>query len=239
MRPYIGVTCSSDPDGRPIVRPPYVQALHTAGAIPVALPFTRSTDPDAADAELAPILDRLDGLVLSGSEDLDSSLWDEPLHPAATLMHPSRQATELAVCRAILARDLPCLAICGGMQTLNVVAGGTVIQHVPDLGPQILDHTVGVDGPLHAVRATDGTLTARLLGTTFETNTAHHQALGKLADRFVATAWTGDDVIEACEVPGARFLVCVQWHPERMQTDPGQRALFTALVEACTPVAAA
>jgi gamma-glutamyl-gamma-aminobutyrate hydrolase PuuD len=239
MRPYIGVTCSSDPDGRPIVRPPYVQALHAAGAIPVALPFTASLDAAAADAELAPILDRLDGIVLSGSEDLDSCLWDEPLHPAATLMHPARQATELAVCRAVLARDLPCLAICGGMQTLNVVAGGTVLQHVPDLGAHILDHSAGVEGPRHAVRAAAGSLTARLLGTTFETNTAHHQALGRLGSGFVATAWASDDVIEACEVPDARFLLCVQWHPERMQDVAGQRALLTALVEACSPVAAA
>jgi len=225
MRPFIGVTCSADPDGRPIVRPPYVQALHEAGAVPVPLPFTVSQDAAEADAELAPDLARLDGILLTGSEDLDSALWQEPLHPAADLMHPSRQATELAVCRAVLASDLPCLAICGGMQTLNVVAGGTVAQHVPDLGPHTLDHAVGVEGPLHAVHATDGTLTA------------HHQALGRLGRGFIATAWTDDTVIEACEAPGRRFVLCVQWHPELMQNRAGQRALFTALVDACSPVA--
>jgi putative glutamine amidotransferase len=239
MRPFIGVTCSADSDGRPIVRPPYVQALHWAGAIPVPLPFTASQDPAAADAELAPILDRLDGILLTGSEDLDSALWNEPLNPAADLMHPARQGTELAVCRALFARDLPCLAICGGMQTLNVVAGGTVIQHVPDLGAHILDHAVGVEGSHHAVHATEGTLTARLLGSSFETNTAHHQALGRLGRGLLATAWTDDTLIEACEAPDRRFLLCVQWHPERMQDQPGQRALFTALVDACTPIAAA
>jgi gamma-glutamyl-gamma-aminobutyrate hydrolase PuuD len=237
MRPFIGVTCSADPDGRPIVRPPYIQALHEAGAIPVPLPFTASQEAAAADAELAEIFVRLDGMLLTGSEDLDSALWGEPLHPRADLMHPSRQATELAVCRAVLASDLPCLAICGGMQTLNVVAGGTVVQHVPDLGPHVLDHSVGVDGPHHAVRAAERTLTAHLLSSSFETNTAHHQALGRLGEGFIATAWAEDKIIEACEAPDRRFVLGVQWHPERMQDRTEQRALFHALVDACSPVA--
>ncbi len=238
MRPFIGVTCSAEDDGRPVVRPPYVRALHDAGAVPVALPFVAGRSPGEDDAELAPLLDRLDGVVLTGSEDLDSALWDEPLHSKAVLMHPARQATELAMCRAVLARDLPCLAICGGMQTLAVVAGGTVVQHLPDLGEHVLDHTVGVDGPRHAVRAADGTRTARLLGARFEVNTAHHQGVGRLGDGFEATAWSDDEVVEAYEAPGRRFLLAVQWHPERMQEVATMRALFAALVEAAEPVTA-
>ncbi len=237
MRPFIGVTCSSEPDGQPVVRPPYVQALHRAGAIPVALPFLETARGKGLPG-LEDVLARLDGLVLTGSEDLDSVLWQEPLHPKAELMHPARQATELAVCHAVLEHELPCLAICGGMQTLNVVAGGSVIQHLPDLGSQILNHSAGFEAAPHAVRADPNSAIGRLLGASFPTNSAHHQAIGRLGRGLIASAWTEDDVIEACELPGHRFLLGVQWHPERMPEDAGQQALFRALVSACdAPVA--
>ena len=234
MRPLIGITCSADDHGRPVVRPPYVAAVHRAGGLPVALPFVSD------EAEARQLLARLDGVVLTGSEDLDSALWDEPLHPAVTVMHPDRHATELAVCRALLHLDLPTLGICGGMQTLNVVAGGTILQHLPDagLGDGLLDHAVGVEGPHHAVQAEAGTRTAELLGERFETNTAHHQGLGRLGEGVVVTARCPDGVVEAFEMPAQRHVLCVQWHPERMPYDPRQQALFASLVSAAAPAAA-
>jgi len=226
MRPLIGITCSAEPDGRPVVRPHYVQAVHAAGGLPVPLPFVQD------EAEARELLAGLQGVVLSGSEDLDSALWDEPLHPAAALMHPNRQATELAFCRALLRLDLPALGICGGMQTLNVVLGGSLHQHLPDVVRSGWDHAAGVDGPRHPVTAQPGSLLGELLGSEFATNSVHHQGIARLGRGLVVTARSPDGVVEGFESPGRRFLVGVQWHPERMPDAPAQRGLFAALLDA-------
>ncbi|MFT7464074.1 MAG: putative glutamine amidotransferase [Pseudohongiellaceae bacterium] len=227
MRPLIGVTCSADESGQPIVRAPYVQALHRAGALPVALPFVSSAD------EAASLLQRLDGVVLTGSEDLDPSLWAEPLHPLAEVMHPARQQTEMLLCRELLQRPLPLLGICGGMQNLAVAAGGTIHQHLPDLGSQILEHSVPWDGPRHAIHIEADSILAECLGQTAATNSAHHQGVAELPQSMIVTARSSDGVIEAFELAGRPFAVCVQWHPERMVDDAGQAQLFSRLVQAC------
>lgn len=226
MRPLIGVTSSSDDDGRPAARPAYLLAVQQAGGLPVALPFVESA------GEAHELLARLDGVLLSGSDDLHSSLWGEPLHPAAKLMHSHRQRTELLLCEALLASDLPLLGICGGMQTLAVAAGGSLHQHVPDLGPHVLDHAAGADGPRHDVTVEPGTRLAALLGGRAAVNTAHHQAIARLPAGFLPAARAPDGVLEAWEMPSRRFAVGVQWHPERMPDDPGQRRLLAALVAA-------
>jgi len=229
MRPLIGVTCSADDAGRPVVRTAYVQALHRAGGLPVALPFLDSA------AEAAALLARLDGVLLTGSEDLDPALWDEPLHPQADLMHPHRQRTELLICRELLRSELPLLGICGGMQNLAVAAGGSIHQHLPDLGTEILDHAVGVDGAHHAVTVEPDSMLAELVGSSLTTNTAHHQAVAVPGPGMDVTARSEDGVIEAYELHDRSFAVCVQWHPERMLDEAGQRHLFSSLVQACTP----
>lgn len=226
MPAHIGVTCSADDQGRAIVRTPYYRAVHRAGALPVALPFL--DDLDVARS----LMDRLDGLVLTGSEDLDPALWGQPLHPAVTLMHPARQRTELLLGQAWLERDLPVLAICGGMQNLAVAAGGTIHQHLPELGDHVLDHARSADGPRHAVEATPGSCLAGLLGTSFEANSVHHQGIDRLGAGMTAVAHAPDGVVEAWEMPERRFAVGVQWHPERMPDDERQAGLFRALVAA-------
>jgi len=205
-----------------------VQALHQAGALPVALPFVSSA------SEAAALLERLDGVVLSGSEDLDPALWDEALHPQADLMHPARQQTEMFFCRDLLTRPLPLLGICGGMQNLAIAAGGSLHQHLPDLGPQMLDHSLGFEGPGHPVAIEAGSLLGELVGSSVETNSAHHQGVSTLGDDMIVTARSPDGVIEAYELRDRPFALCVQWHPERMIDDKGQRNLFTKLVESCT-----
>lgn len=220
------MTSSAEADGVPVVRPAYARAITLAGGLPVALPFVDSVD------EAQEILERLGGVVLSGSADLDPSLWGEAPHPAVTLMHPNRQRTELYVGRALLERDLPILAICGGMQSLAVAAGGSLHQHLPDLGPQVVDHGAGVDGAPHPVEARPGTKVHDLLGRAFAANSAHHQAVARLPEIFVAAAHSPDGVLEAWDMPGRRFAVGVQWHPERMPEDARQQGLFAALVRA-------
>lgn len=229
MRPLIGVTCSADDAGKPVVRAAYVQALLRAGGLPVALPFVESAP------EAAAVLARLDGVLLTGSEDLDPSLWNEPLHPRAELMHPARQQAELLFCRELLGSDLPLLGICGGMQNLAVAAGGSIHQHLPDLGTDMLDHAAGVDGARHAVEIEPDSLLAELLGSSLSTNTAHHQAVALLGPTMGVTARSEDGVIEAYELSDRSFAVCVQWHPERMYDEGSQRRLFSRLVQASTP----
>ena len=226
MRPYIGVTCSAEADGTPVIRPAYVQAVHRAGGLPVALPFLAGVD------EAHALLERLGAVVLTGSEDLDSALWGEPLHPSVTLMHPARQATELALCRALLERRRPLLAICGGMQNLAVAAGGAIHQHLPDLGAHVLDHAVGVQGARHGVKARPGSRLEELLGAEFPVNSAHHQGVAELGDGVEAAGHAPDGVLEAWELPGHAFALGVQWHPEQMPDDDRQQGLFRALVHA-------
>lgn len=230
MQPFIGVTCSAQDDGQPVVRPAYVQAVHRAGGVPVALPFLESREQTAA------ILARLDGLVLTGSEDLDSALWDEPLHPKALPMHPRRQTTEMLVCRELLLGELPVLAICGGMQNLAVAAGGRIHQHIPDLGEHVRDHGAGThaEAERHPVRCEPGSQVAEFLGASCSTNSAHHQAIAQLGAGQFATAFCDDGLIEAFEMPDRRFTVAVQWHPEQLPDEPGQAALFEALVRAAS-----
>lgn len=226
MRPLIGITCSADDDGGPVVRPWYVRAVHDAGGLPVALPFVADVD------EAREVLARLAGVVLTGSEDLDPALWGEERHPATDVMPPARHAAELAWCRALVERRPPTLAICGGMQTLNVVAGGTLLQHVPDLPGEHEQHSDAELRRRHGVTAEPGSRLAALLGPAFETNTHHHQAIGRLGDGFVATARCVDGIVEGYECSDWPDLLAVQWHPERMTSSPEQCALFRQTVEA-------
>ncbi len=227
MQPFIGVTCSADSDGQPRVNPRYVLALHAAGALPVPLPFI------TAEAAAHALLDRLQGIVFTGSEDLDPALWGEPLHAETTLMHASRMATELLLARAVIARRMPALGICGGMQTLNVASGGSLHQHVPDIA-SLVDHRDPSFLRRHDVQARLGSRLAELLGSRFAVNTEHHQAVNRLGADLVAVAHAPDGIVEAFESCSAPFLLGVQWHPERMLDDARQRRLFDELTSACT-----
>ncbi|GJM21095.1 MAG: peptidase C26 [Planctomycetota bacterium] len=228
MQPFIGVTCSAEENGDPVVRPAYVQAVHRAGGVAVALPFLESRE------QTAELLSRLDGLLLTGSEDLDSALWSEPLHPEALPMHPRRQTTEMLLCRELLLGELPVLAICGGMQNLAVAAGGRIHQHIPDLGEHVRDHGAGThaEAERHPVRCEAGSVLAEFLGAECSTNSAHHQAVASLGAGQQAVAFCDDGLIEAFEMPERPFTLAVQWHPEQLPEERGQAALFDALIRA-------
>ncbi|MHC4845061.1 MAG: gamma-glutamyl-gamma-aminobutyrate hydrolase family protein [Planctomycetota bacterium] len=225
MRPFIGVTCSSDPSGNPRVNPRYVRALHESGALPVPLPFIETI------GQAHELIERLSGMLFTGSEDPDPSLWGEERHPATKVMHPARLRTELLLGRAVFERRTPTLAICGGMQNINVAAGGSLHQHVPDLSAEIV-HSDPTFESRHDVLAETGSRLAALCGPRFAVNTEHHQAVNRLADGLVATASAPDGIVEAWEAEDAPFLVGVQWHPELMLDDAGQARLFVELVHA-------
>ncbi|HSD27414.1 MAG TPA: gamma-glutamyl-gamma-aminobutyrate hydrolase family protein [Vicinamibacteria bacterium] len=228
----VGVTLGDgDQPGFHAVREDYVRSVDQAGAVPVVLP---PVSPGVAPA----LLDRLDGLLLSGGVDVDPALYGQEPHPKLGRVDRRRDDFELALVREALRRDLPVLAICRGHQVLNVATGGTLVQDIPSLVQGQVSH----DGPgprwrrAHKVEVTAFSRLREILGQdTVQVNSIHHQAVDRVGDGLVVSARCPDDgVVEGLERPGSRFVVAVQWHPESFwnRADSFQR-LFDAHAEAC------
>ena len=226
MRPLIGISTYREQarwgawDLPAVLLPAsYADAVAEAGGEPVLLP---------TGAVSAEAVRRLDGLVLAGGADVDPARYGHPAGPHTTVLRPERDAAELAVLQAALSRDLPLLAICRGMQLLNVELGGDLLQHLPDI-PGAGIHNPGA-GLLagRQVRTAPGTQLDRLLGPTAAVDCHHHQALDRIAPGLTPSAWAEDGLVEAVEAAGRRFCLGVQWHPEAS----ADRRLFEALVSA-------
>ena len=207
----------------------YADALREAGAIAFMLP----PDPRVA-AEPDSALDALDGLILAGGADIDPASYGAERHPKTLNTRPERDRVEIALARRALERELPLLGICRGMQLLNVALGGTLIQHLPDsLGHAEHRRSLGsFDDADHAVRLEPGSLAAHAAGGTHHaTKSHHHQGVDRLGEGIVASGWSVlDDLVEAIEVPSARWALGVQWHPEVDPRSPVIRALVAAAV---------
>jgi putative glutamine amidotransferase len=224
-KPLIGINTKLVPDGKDLYHKldrNYVSAVERAGGIPVIMPVFRTS------AGAKAYLERLDGAVFTGGPDLDPKRWGEPKHPKAELLHPDREASDFAALRAALALDLPVLAICCGAQELNVALGGSLHQHVYDL-PGVKAHS---DGVRHEV-AVEASKTLDILGTRRPSvNSWHHQACHRIGRGLKVTAESPDGLVEGVESERHRWVVGVQWHPERMGDDARQRRLFSAFVDA-------
>jgi len=236
--PLIGITgWRSQPFG-PLARytfnltESYVRAVQAAGGLPVVLP------PVLNENELYELFVRLDGLLLSGGGDIDPALFGQMRHRFTDGVSAERDRTELTLARWSLAEDKPVLAICRGIQVVNVAVGGTLIQDIPSQIPNALVHHYSDDTPrdylAHTVRVNEGTQLADILSTSeVAVNSWHHQSCDAPGRGLVYTAWSPDGVVEGAEAPGHRFAVCVQWHPEEMfHNRADMLALFRALVEA-------
>jgi putative glutamine amidotransferase len=214
----------------------YLRAVEAAGGLPVVLP------PLGLDA-VAPLIDRLDGLCLSGGPDLDPAGYGAEPHPMLGTVEPELDRFELAAARRADDAGLPILAICRGLQALNVARGGTLVQHVPDRPGDGIEHrqTVAGDEPTHDVRVAPDSRLARIAGAAqLEVNSFHHQAVDRLGAGLRAVAWAPDGVVEALEAPRrAAPLIAVQWHAECLIDRPEQAALFEYLVSAATVYTAA
>lgn len=223
-RPLIGVSgrIEKQPAPQASVRTAYVDAVFIGGGLPVILPVLPTrTMPEWVAA--------LDGLVLTGGEDVNPLLYGQQPRRGLGLVDTARDEFELALTREWLQSGKPLLAICRGMQLLQVALGGGLIQDLPTENPDFYRHSQsGYRGdPSHEIQVEAGSTVAQLLETegTVRVNSVHHQAVGEPVKGFRVTARSGDGVIEAMEAEDGRMVVGVQWHPEEM-TCPIQRKLF-------------
>jgi putative glutamine amidotransferase len=204
----------------------YVDHVQRAGGIALLLP----PDP-AAVADPDRVLDLVDGLLLAGGADMDPSTYGAEPHAETVGTVLERDVFELALGGRAMERDIPFLGVCRGMQVMNVARGGTLNQHVPaDYGHEDHRRSLGsFDNADHDVRLARGSLAARAAGEEVHgTKSHHHQGIERLGDGLEITGWaTLDELPEAIELPGNRFSLGVQWHPEADEMSP----LIAALVE--------
>ncbi|HXG97359.1 MAG TPA: gamma-glutamyl-gamma-aminobutyrate hydrolase family protein [Gemmatimonadales bacterium] len=201
----------------------YVRALAGAGLVPLAVPTMLAAD--RAGAALAAVR----GLVLTGGEDVAPARYGAAPHPRLGDVDPVRDAAELALIAAARARGLPILAICRGIQILNVALGGTLYQDLDSERPGPVPHND--ETGRHPVHVEAGSLLERALGArSASVNSRHHQAIRDLAPGLKAVAWADDGIIEGAEPSDAKepWMVAVQWHPE----DLTERALFDGFARA-------
>jgi putative glutamine amidotransferase len=232
-QPLIGLTLDTDgPTGlskspRYALRANYAEAIAEAGGMPVGLPH--------ADGAAESYADRLDGLVVTGGAfDVDPALFGAETKHATVTLKPGRTGFELAVTKAMLARKKPVLGICGGEQLLNVILGGTLIQHIEDeVGDSLLHEQPNPrHEPGHAVAVAPGSLLHKISGETeIKVNSAHHQAVKSVGPGVVVNAVAKDGVIEGIEDPRLPFCIGVQWHPE-FRISGADRKLFEAFITA-------
>lgn len=233
IRPLVGVTLDAEQPGGYskypwyALRANYTAAIEAAGGVPVALPHHVGL--------ASHFLDRIDALVVTGGAfDVDPSLYGEAERHATVTLKEERTASELALVRGALARDMPVLGICGGQQLLAVALGGALMQHIPDSVPDALDHEQvnPRDQASHSVHLVPGTLLHRIAKTeSMQVNSAHHQAVRSTGKFAVVNATAPDGVIEGIEDPRYGFALGVQWHPEFL-IDPADALIFRAFVVA-------
>jgi putative glutamine amidotransferase len=229
----------------------YVEAVQAAGGTPkVVSTFGLLPEEDVPDGvevtgDVDPkdvsVLEGAAGLVLPGGGDIDPAWYGQPRHSKTTRINHRRDRFELSLLEAALQGDLPVLAICHGMQLLNVHYGGTLVQHLAD-NPRFVDHDTGLPAsePVHQLNVKTSSVLSDALGTTCtETNSHHHQGVDRLAPQLEDVAWAEDGVLEAVVGREHSWVVGVQWHPEAMaRTQADQKSLFDSFVAAVDDYAA-
>jgi putative glutamine amidotransferase len=227
-----GVVRRWDDAERTGVNGAYVRAVLGAGGVPLLV------SPLVGPSYAARALDGMDGLLLTGGEDMDPQWYGAEASPHLNPPSRERDLFELALFASARQREIPILGVCRGIQLINVALGGTLYQDLPSERPGPVDHNPpsARDARAHLVRVTEGSRAAEALGvTSVRVNSFHHQAVRDLAPSLIATGWTDDGLIEAVESAAeAPWLLAVQWHPEEMHAEAHapERGLFRALTAA-------
>jgi putative glutamine amidotransferase len=243
-RPVIGVATQTLP---PILgeRPPcwvmgqrYVEVLRSVGAVPWVIPLMPH-DPET----MLEIFQRLDGVFLTGGVDVDPACYGEVKQPFCGALDPDRDKIEIMLLKYAMEHHLPVLAVCRGIQILNVVCGGTLYQDVAEQVPAAMKHDFfpTPSNPnrkylAHDITVTPQTRLAQIFGQSqVPVNSMHHQAIKDLAPGLVPNAYAPDGIIEGVEGTNGQYLIAVQWHPEELtDTQPEMRRLFTSFIEAAS-----
>jgi len=232
MKPRIGIGMNvrSTEEGfdRAYLDSPYFDVPADLGVVPIPIVPTENV------VLLDAILGQLDGVVLTGGLDLDSSLWGEPLHEQSELVQPRRQRFDFLLYELAQKHKLPLLAICLGIQVVNVAHGGGLCQHIPDLEGAI-DHGGGESGwTYHEVEPIrDSQLRKWFRSEKITVPSSHHQGVDRLGEGLQVAAVAEDGIIEAIErLDYPNFFLAVQWHPERDIEKPNCRVLFDKFFEA-------
>lgn len=235
IEPIVGITCSHDRNRQPDqyqLAGAYCRAVQKVGGIPVLLPAIPRME--------RPLSSFCQGLLLSGGGDFDPGFFGEAPHSALGTVDYERDCWEINLIRKARREGLPILGICRGMQAINIALGGSLYQDLPSQYPEsgkdgLVEHSQSIPGDqvTHRVKIAESSLLYKIVESTeIWTNSHHHQAVKGTAPGLEITAWSDDGVIEGIEGKDDRFLLGVQWHPERLST-PESHRLFAAFVRAC------
>jgi len=231
-RPIIGITCDWVETGdvaQVRLNTGYIKATEAAGGIPFVLPPHR---------DIESIAEQIDALLIPGGDDIDPCYYGEERHEKLQLITFQRFEFEHALLKHFDTLGKPVLGICYGCQLLNVIRGGSLYQHIPDLGTTVIHKRASMqeEHPRHFVQLEKGSQLREVIGLErFEITTIHHQSVREPGEGLRVSAYAADGIIEALEDPDRPFVIGVQWHPERDLESQATRKLFEAFVEAARP----
>lgn len=235
MKPIIGITIDMGEEGKQFIKKEYVRAIIRAGGLPFLIP-------SGIEEDAVQVTDRIDGLLLTGGDDINPLLFDEEPHPGLGKVTPERDTTELVLARLMLACDKPILGICRGLQLLNVAFGGTVYQDIyhQHEGP-LLQHRQQAPHhhPSHYVQLEKGGILEEIAGCDrILVNSFHHQAVKDVPAPLMVTGVASDQIIEAIESTDHQFVLAVQWHPELLAAngDAVSLRIFEQFIQNCTTI---
>lgn len=227
-KPLIGITTSGKLlAGSFCLSGSYVEAVRSAGGIPILLP---PGEPE----EGATLLEQVDGLIFSGGGDIDPTVYNGTLHPTIYNVDSERDRSEIPLAKLALSSDIPVLGICRGLEVLLVATGGNLIPHLPEQFGEVVFHRAEQLRPIeHSVQIAPESRLANMIGAT-EVNVVswHHQAAGIVPQEWRVTAQAADGVIEAIEHQHHPWAIALQWHPELSIKDPLQQRIFQAFIAA-------